>query len=178
MYRPEIKVLDCSIRDGGLMNKHQFSLEFVRKVYKAVSDAKVDYIELGYRNSKEMFSPDEYGSWKFCDDEDILRVTDGIESNAKISVMGGAQASNVLLNIKLRQMEKGGKEFTDNDKKKLLEDIQKSYDEKSSALYAASRLWIDEVIDPAETRTYISKSIEIANNNPEFEKFNVGVIQT
>ena len=87
MYRPEIKVLDCSIRDGGLMNKHQFSLEFVRKVYKAVSDAKVDYIELGYRNSKEMFSPDEYGAWKFCDDEDILRVTDGIESNAKISVM-------------------------------------------------------------------------------------------
>ncbi|MBW2220202.1 MAG: aldolase catalytic domain-containing protein [Deltaproteobacteria bacterium] len=87
MYRPEIKVLDCSIRDGGLMNKHQFSFEFVRKVYKALSDANVDYIELGYRNSKEMFSPDEYGAWKFCDDEDILRVTDGIESNSKISVM-------------------------------------------------------------------------------------------
>jgi len=88
MYRPEIKVLDCSIRDGGLMNKHQFSFEFVRSVYKALSEAGVDYIELGYRNSKKKFSPDEYGPWKFCDDEDILRVIDGIESKSKISVMG------------------------------------------------------------------------------------------
>ena len=98
--------------------------------------------------------------------------------NAKISVMGGSQASNVLLDIKLRQMEKSGKEFTDEDKNKLLNDIQKSYNDKSSALYAAARLWVDEIIDPAKTREYISKSIEIANNNPDMEKFNVGVIQT
>ncbi len=87
MYRPEIKVLDCSIRDGGLMNNHQFSLDLVRKVYKALSEAGVDYIELGYRNSKKMFSADEYGPWKFCTDEDIYRAIDGIESNSKISVM-------------------------------------------------------------------------------------------
>ncbi len=98
--------------------------------------------------------------------------------NAKISVMGGSQASNVLLDIKLRQMEKGGKHFSEEDKKKLLADIQKSYNDKSTALYAAARLWVDEIIDPAKTREYISKSIEIANNNPEIEKFNVGVIQT
>ncbi len=95
MYRPKIKVLDCSIRDGGLMNNHKFSHEFVRKVYKALSDAGVDYIELGYRNSKEIFSPDEYGSWKFCDDEDILRVIDGIDSKSKISVMADVGRVNM-----------------------------------------------------------------------------------
>ncbi len=98
--------------------------------------------------------------------------------NAKISVMGGSQASSVLLDIKIRQMEKQGKEFSEEDKKKLLDEIKKSYDDKSSALYAAARLWVDEIIDPAKTREYISRSIEIANNNPEIPKFNVGVIQT
>ncbi len=87
MYRPAIKVVDCSIRDGGLMNKHQFSYDFVKNVYKALSDAGVDYIELGYRNSKKQFSPEEFGPWKFCDDEDILRVIDGVESKSKIAVM-------------------------------------------------------------------------------------------
>ena len=98
--------------------------------------------------------------------------------NAKISVMGGTQASNVLLDIKVKQMEKNGKKFSEADKINLLSEIQKSYDEKSTALYAAARLWVDEIIDPAETREYISKSIEIANNNPNLDKFNVGVIQT
>lgn len=88
MYRPEIKVVDCSIRDGGLMNNHQFSHEFVKEVYKALSEAGVDCIELGYRNSKEQFPPKEYGPWKHCSDEDIWRVIDGIESNSKIAVMG------------------------------------------------------------------------------------------
>jgi len=87
--------VDCSIRDGGLMNKHQFSYEFVRKVYKALSNAGVDYIELGYRNSKELFSSEEYGPWKFCDDEDILKVVDGIESNSKISVMADVGRVNM-----------------------------------------------------------------------------------
>ncbi|MCP4600506.1 MAG: nucleoid-structuring protein H-NS [Proteobacteria bacterium] len=87
MYKPAIKVCDCSIRDGGLMNNHQFSYDVVGKVYKAISKAGIDYIELGYKNSRKMFSPDEYGPWKFCDDEDILRVTEGIDSHTKISVM-------------------------------------------------------------------------------------------
>ncbi len=87
MYRSEIKVLDCTIRDGGLINKHDFSHEFVRKVYKAVSHAGVDYMEIGYKNSKELFSPKEYGAWKFCDDEDIRQVIKGIEPGTKISVM-------------------------------------------------------------------------------------------
>jgi len=87
MYREKIKVLDCTIRDGGLINKHGFDHRFVREVYKALSAAGVDYIELGYKNSKELFSPEEFGPWKFCDDEVISNVIDGIESNTKISVM-------------------------------------------------------------------------------------------
>jgi len=87
MYRENIKVLDCTIRDGGLINKHQFDPRFVREVYKAVSEAGVDYMEIGYKNSRELFSPKEYGAWKFCDDDDIKKVIEGIESNTKISVM-------------------------------------------------------------------------------------------
>ncbi len=98
--------------------------------------------------------------------------------NAKIAVMGGSQASNVLLDIKIKQMQKAGKEFSDEDRKKLLDEIMETYETTSSPLYAAARLWVDEIIDPAETRKYISRSIEIANNNPEIPKFNVGVIQT
>jgi 4-hydroxy 2-oxovalerate aldolase len=87
MYRDKIKVLDCTVRDGGLINNHDFDHRFVREVYKAVSQAGADYIELGYKNSKELFSPKEYGLWKFCDDEELKNVTDGIESKTKISVM-------------------------------------------------------------------------------------------
>jgi 3-methylcrotonyl-CoA carboxylase beta subunit len=98
--------------------------------------------------------------------------------NAKISVMGGSQAGSVLLDIKLKQEEKSGKKFSETEKKKLLDDIIKSYDEKSTPLYAAARLWIDEIIDPAQTREWISMCLEAANNNPEIPKFNPGVIQT
>lgn len=87
MYREKIKVLDCTIRDGGLINKHQFDDRFVREVYRALAASGVDYMEIGYKNSKNLFSPQEYGKWKFCDDEDIQRAIDGIETHTKISVM-------------------------------------------------------------------------------------------
>ncbi|MBU4342688.1 MAG: aldolase catalytic domain-containing protein [Candidatus Omnitrophica bacterium] len=87
MYRDKIKVLDCTIRDGGLINNHDFDHRFVRAVYKAISEAGVDYMEMGYKNTKRLFSPKEYGAWKFCDDDEIKRIIDGIESDTKISVM-------------------------------------------------------------------------------------------
>jgi len=87
MFREKIKVLDCTIRDGGLMNKHGFEMRFVREVYKAVSEAGIDYMEIGYKNSKRLFNSKEFGKWKFCDDEDIRKVIEGIESRTKISVM-------------------------------------------------------------------------------------------
>jgi acetyl-CoA carboxylase carboxyltransferase component len=98
--------------------------------------------------------------------------------NAKIAVMGGAQASSVLLDIKLKQVEKHGTTFNADDKKKLLDEILTSYESTSGPLYAAARLWVDEIIDPVLTREYISTAIETANNNPVIPKFNVGVIQT
>jgi 4-hydroxy 2-oxovalerate aldolase len=90
MYRPAIKVCDCTIRDGGLVNDSNFSLETVRTVYRALCAAGVDIIELGYRNSKTMFSPDKYGPWRFCDEEMLKRVVDGVESGAKLAVMQDA----------------------------------------------------------------------------------------
>ena len=95
MYRPQIKVFDCTIRDGGLINNHDFDHRFVREVYKALSEAGVDYVEVGYKNSKELFSTKEYGLWKFCDDDDIRRVIDGIESKAKISIMVDVDRVNI-----------------------------------------------------------------------------------
>ena len=87
MYRPQIKVLDCTIRDGGLINNHYFTDEFVRAVYQALSKSGIDYMEFGYRSSRELFPPKDYGAWKYCDDEKITEIIDGIESNLKISVM-------------------------------------------------------------------------------------------
>ncbi|MFA4991399.1 MAG: aldolase catalytic domain-containing protein [Candidatus Omnitrophota bacterium] len=87
MYREKIKVVDCTIRDGGLMNNHDFDFRFVREAYRAVSEAGIDYMEIGYKNSKKLFSPKEYGLWKFCDDDEIRKVVDGIPSQTKISVM-------------------------------------------------------------------------------------------
>ena len=87
MFREKIKVLDCTIRDGGLVNNHDFDFRFVRAVYKALSEAGVDYMEMGYRNSQRLFSPQEFGKWKFCHDDDIKKVIEGIESGIKISIM-------------------------------------------------------------------------------------------
>jgi 3-methylcrotonyl-CoA carboxylase beta subunit len=98
--------------------------------------------------------------------------------NAKISVMGASQANSVLLDIKLKQAEKNGQNVSDEEKQKLLTEISKAYDEKNNPYYAAARLWIDEIIDPAETRNYISMGIESANHNTDIPRFNPGVIQT
>jgi 4-hydroxy 2-oxovalerate aldolase len=87
MYRESIKVLDCTIRDGGLVNRHKFDHDFVRRSYEGVSRAGVDYFEIGYINSPNLFSTSEYGLWKFCAQADIRKVTDGVENGAKISVM-------------------------------------------------------------------------------------------
>lgn len=87
MFREKIKVFDCTIRDGGLINNHDFDDRFVREAYKALSAAGVDYMEIGYKNSKKLFSPKDFGKWKFCDDSDIEKIISGIKSKTKISVM-------------------------------------------------------------------------------------------
>lgn len=87
MYRPEIKVIDCTIRDGGLINEHKFDDKFVKSVYQAASAAGVDYVELGYRLSKKQYSPDKYGRSKFCDEEFLHEISEGVTNRAKIAAM-------------------------------------------------------------------------------------------
>ncbi len=97
---------------------------------------------------------------------------------AQIAVMSGASAAKTLLQIKVSTLKAQGKEITEEEQEKLLKDIKAKYDEQMSPYYAASRLWVDGIIDPTETRNVISKGIEAANHAPIEEKFNVGVIQT
>lgn len=96
---------------------------------------------------------------------------------AKLAVMGGSQAANVLLQIEKASAKKSGTPIDDKKEVILREKIQKRYDEKTDILHAASQLWVDAVIQPEETRAWISMGIEIANNAPSQEKFNMGVLQ-
>ena len=93
-YWPQLKVLDCTIRDGGLMNNHQFSDEFVRGVHKALVASGVDYMEIGYKADKSMFSPDEYGIWKMCDEDDVKRFFGDEDPGVKLSVMADIGRTN------------------------------------------------------------------------------------
>lgn len=87
MFRPAIKVIDCTVRDGGLMNKWQFTDEFVRKTYEAVSAAGVDYMEIGYLSSECAFSRGEVGPWKFCAEPDLQRIIGDEEKKIKLAAM-------------------------------------------------------------------------------------------
>ncbi len=98
--------------------------------------------------------------------------------SARIAVMGGDQASQTLLSIRLQQMERNGKKITKDEQAGLLSEIRKRYETEMDPAYAASRLWVDEIIDPDSIREMISIGIDVANNNPVLEHFNVGVIQT
>ena len=86
-YRPDIKVLDCTLRDGGLVNNFAFSDEFVRDLYLANIKAGVDYMEFGYKASKEIFDPEKFGKWKFCNEKDIRNIVGDNKTDMKISVM-------------------------------------------------------------------------------------------
>jgi 3-methylcrotonyl-CoA carboxylase beta subunit len=96
---------------------------------------------------------------------------------AQLAVMSGASAAKTLLQIRVNTLKAQGKEITPEEEEKLLKEITDRYNEQLSPYYAASRLWVDGVIDPADTRKIISIGIEAANHAP-VEKFNVGVIQT
>ncbi len=87
MFRKEIKVVDCTIRDGGLMNAWKFSDEMVKDVYKANVAAGVDYMEIGYKSNLKSFSRKENGDWKFCFEEDMRRIMGENDTHLKISAM-------------------------------------------------------------------------------------------
>lgn len=87
---PDIRVLDCTLRDGGLMSDHHFNDAFVRAVHDACSAAGVDYVEIGYRASKRLYAPDQFGVWKYCAEDDIRRALGDRPAGAKLSVMADA----------------------------------------------------------------------------------------
>ncbi len=86
-YCPDIKVLDCTLRDGGLVNSFRFDDKFVKDLYQANIKAGVDYMEFGYKASKEIFDVKDFGKWKFCDEEDIRAIVGENDTDLKIAVM-------------------------------------------------------------------------------------------
>ena len=93
-YRPEIKVLDCTIRDGGLMNNHQFDDGVVKTVYDTCVQAGIDYMELGYKASRKIVVPGEYGAWKYCTEEDMRRIVGDNPTSLKLSIMADAERTD------------------------------------------------------------------------------------
>lgn len=87
MFRKEIKVMDCTVRDGGLQNKWQFSDKFVKAVYDACVEAGVDYMEIGYKSSENAYSKEENGIWKFCEEKDLKRIVGENKTNLKLAAM-------------------------------------------------------------------------------------------
>lgn len=86
-FRPDIKVLDATIRDGGLVNDFYFDDAFVKKLYEANVKAGIDYMEFGYKASKEIFDPQKFGKWKFCDEADLRAIVGENDTDLKIAVM-------------------------------------------------------------------------------------------
>lgn len=86
-FRPDIKVVDATIRDGGLVNDFFFTDEFVKKLYETNVKAGVDYMEFGYKASKDIFDETKFGKWKFCKEEDIRSIVGDNDTHLKIAVM-------------------------------------------------------------------------------------------
>ena len=93
-YRPALKVLDCTIRDGGLINDHIFEDGFAKAIYDACVAAGVDYMEMGYKASKKLFGRDKCGAWKFCDEDDIRRIVGSNPTPLKLAAMADAGKSD------------------------------------------------------------------------------------
>lgn len=97
--------------------------------------------------------------------------------SAKIAVMGGEQAAKTMLQIQVATMKAKGKEVTQEEENNLLEKLKTKYDKQTTAYYAAARLWVDEIIDPLQTRLLISEAINAANHQPNIPVFKTGVFQ-
>ncbi len=98
-YRPDIKILDCTVRDGGLINDHAFADDFVKAVYQTCVAAGVDYMEMGYKAAKDIYVPTKYGPWKFSDEDDLRRIVDDNPTELKIAVMADAERTEYKSDI-------------------------------------------------------------------------------
>jgi acetyl-CoA carboxylase carboxyltransferase component len=97
---------------------------------------------------------------------------------ARYAVMSGASAAGTLVEIKIKQLERGGKKLTDEEKKALFDEVKATYDEQMDPRYGAARLWIDAIIDPLDTRTALTDALEACSLNPHVPEFKVGILQT
>ncbi|HET9784043.1 MAG TPA: carboxyl transferase domain-containing protein, partial [Terriglobales bacterium] len=97
---------------------------------------------------------------------------------ARYAVMGGDQAANTLMEIRARQLERGGHKLDEKERQELLSSIRASYDAQTDPRYGAARLWLDALIDPLETRAWLIAGLEAASLNPEIPPFRTGVLQT
>lgn len=95
----KLNILDCTIRDGGLMNDSRFDDKIVRAVYDCCADSGIEYMEIGFKNSKKLFSQDKYGAWRFCDEKDILRIVGDNKRNVKLAAMADAEKSDYKTDI-------------------------------------------------------------------------------
>lgn len=98
-YRPDIKVVDATLRDGGLVNDFYFTDEFVKDLYIANQKAGVDYMEFGYKADKELFDVNKFGKWKFCNDDDIREIVGENNTDLKIAVMADVGRCNYKQDI-------------------------------------------------------------------------------
>lgn len=98
-----VKIIDCTIRDGGLINNFRFEDKMVKGVYEACKEAGIDYMEIGYKASTEYFSYNEFGLWKFCREEEIRRVLGEEKSGVKLSVMADVGRTNLKEDILPKQ---------------------------------------------------------------------------
>ncbi|MCI5829999.1 MAG: aldolase catalytic domain-containing protein [Treponema sp.] len=99
-FRPSIKVVDATLRDGGLVNDFYFTEEFVKDLYETNVKAGVDYMEFGYKADKEQFDVKKFGPWKFCNDDDIRKVVGDNDTNLKLAVMADVGRCNYKQDIK------------------------------------------------------------------------------
>ena len=97
---------------------------------------------------------------------------------ARYAVMSGASAANTLAEVRAKQMERGGKVLSEEEKKKIYDEIKNTYDAQADPRYGAARLWIDAIIDPAKTREVLITALEACALNPDVGRFNPGVLQT
>jgi len=93
-FDPNLKILDCTVRDGGLCNNHQFPEGFFGNIYKTCVEAGIDYMEVGYKADKALFAGKGFGPWKYCDEEDIRREVGDNDTGLKLSVMADTGRTN------------------------------------------------------------------------------------
>ena len=102
-YRPDIKVLDCTVRDGSLINDAKFEMSFVHAVYHACAAAGVDYMEIGYKTDRRIAQGKEFGPWKYCSEDDMRKAIGEKNPNLKISVMADTGRTNYHTDILPRE---------------------------------------------------------------------------